>query len=219
MKADPTSLESLRVDLAALRQRGVDRHEVEALLPVSWLAETLCDTDAEVGVDGSVRLQLWLQPEGVVVAQGPLAVRFDVPCGRCLSPAGVDGATEIFATFMPGTEEADEAVDDDDVDPDDDSADVWRYQGPVLRLDGLVAEHVALAYPMRALCEHGEACRGLCSNCGFELNTLPASVRRCPQCHCEVPLTPVADLPGSQDERSERKDNPLAAALSKIELD
>lgn len=221
MKADLPILESLRVDLAALRQRGVDRHEVEAPLPVDWVAETLSDTDAEVSEPGTVRFALWLQPEGVVVAQGPMTLRFSVPCGRCLAPAAVDGAMEIFATFMPGVEEDDEPEDEDEdvPDPDDDSADVWRYQGPVLRLDALVAEQVALAYPMRALCERGEDCRGLCSNCGYELNTLEATVLRCPQCEGDVPRTPVADLPGGEDERAERKDNPFADALSKIDLD
>ncbi|MCA9653551.1 MAG: DUF177 domain-containing protein [Myxococcales bacterium] len=217
MKEDLPALESLRVDLAALRRRGVDEHEVQAELPVDWLAAALCDTDAEVGEPGSVSLRLLLQPEGVVVVQGAMALRFSVPCGRCLSPAAVDGNTEIFATFMPGAEADEDGPADEDLDPDDDSADVVRYQGPVLLLDALVAEQVALAYPMRALCERGEACRGLCSNCGYELNTLAAEVRRCPQCHGEVPLTPVADPP--DETRDERQDNPFAAALSKIELD
>ncbi|MEX1366494.1 MAG: YceD family protein [Nannocystaceae bacterium] len=217
MKEQRSVLESLRVDLAALRRRGVDHHPIDAVLPVDWLARVLSDTDAEVTTEGRITLNLLLQPAGIVVAQGTLTVHFEVPCGRCLSPAKVDGGTEVFATFMPGTD--DEAPEDDDdaaLDPDEDSADVWRYRGSLLHLDGLVAEQVALGYPMRALCERGEDCRGLCSNCGHELNGLAPEVLRCPQCHNEVALTPVGDLP--DPEGAERLDNPLAAALSKIVL-
>ena len=215
-------LEALRVDLAALRRRGVDHHAIEASLPVAWLQQALRDTDAEVERPGSVAIQLWLQPEGVVVVQGPLAVGFSVPCGRCLSPAAVDGATEIFATYMPSAAVPEDADPDEDDRAPDETPDVWGYDGPTLDLDPMVAEQVALAYPMRALCERGEGCRGLCSNCGYELNELAAEVRRCPQCRNEVPLTPVADLPseGGGEPRDERvSDGPLAAALRGLELE
>jgi len=233
MVKDLKSLDALRVDLATLRRRGVDHYDLPASLPVAWLAAVLSDTDAQVSSEGRVELVVLLQPEGIVVAQGSLTLAFSVPCGRCLSPAAVDGGVEIFATFLPGAPEPDrgdgegEEEADEDFEPDPASADVWRYEGSILRLDALVAEQVALGYPMRALCELGESCRGLCSNCGQELNELDASTRRCPKCGNEVPLTPVADLPGTEpdeaalsDQREERKeDGPLAAALRKLKLD
>lgn len=226
------SIEELRVDLAALRRRGIDRHAIDVALPTQWLAAALADTDAEVDAPGRLSLDLLLQPQGVVVARGPLRVGFSVPCGRCLAPAAVNGDAEIFATFMPGQPIDDDEIDEDDLEPDADSPDLWRYEGGTLALGGLVAEQVALGYPMRALCAKGEACRGLCSNCGHELNTAPADARQCPSCGKPVPLTPVADLPSSsaagsdggpsgEGQRDDREiaDNPLAAALSKLELD
>lgn len=218
MARDLPALEALRVDLAALRRRGVDLHPVHAVLPQDWLAQVLGDTDAEVSQDAEVRLRVTLQPEGVVVVQGDLSLRFSVPCGRCLSPAAVDGATEIFATFMASAAAAQALLRDDEdaLEADPDTPDVWSYDGPILRLDAMVAEQVALAYPMRALCERGEQCRGLCSNCGEELNAVAAEIRRCPQCGNEVPLVPVAD-PDAEPPRDERE-NPFAA-LRKLELD
>ncbi|MCH9681827.1 MAG: DUF177 domain-containing protein [Deltaproteobacteria bacterium] len=214
-------LEALRVDLAALRRRSIDRHELEVALEVPWLVEVLSNTDAEVGNAAAVSLQVLLQPEGVVLVQGALSLAFTVPCGRCLADAAVDGRGEIFATFMPASPSDVPAGDDEDDDDDEGAQDLWRYDGPVLRLDGLVAEQVALAYPMRALCARGEACRGLCSNCGHELNTVPDVVRQCPKCRNEVPLTPVANRSPSAEEpqRDERGDSPLAAALRKLDLE
>ncbi|MCX4244664.1 YceD family protein [Paraliomyxa miuraensis] len=220
MARDLQPLEALRVDLAALRRRGVDLHPIKTVLPQAWLTRALGDTDAELSEDAEVALRLTLQPEGVVLVQGSLSLRFSVPCGRCLSPAAVDGATEIFATFMASAAAAQTFLREDEEgwEPDPDAPDVFAYDGPILTLDAMVAEQVALAYPMRALCERGEQCRGLCSNCGFELNALEAGIRHCPQCRCEVPLTPVAEPSsdgGTEGSRSER-DNPFAQLAQRL---
>jgi uncharacterized metal-binding protein YceD (DUF177 family) len=227
MATPPPVLEALRVDLAALRRRGLTTQSVQAVLPQAWMAEVLRDTDAEIANDGEVHLEVSLQPEGVVLVRGSLGLRLSVPCGRCLSAADVDGSTSIFATFMASAAAAHELLrhDEEGLEPDPDTPDVWSYDGPILGLEAMVAEQVALAYPMRALCARGEACRGLCSNCGFELNTLPGTTLQCPQCGHEVPLTPVADLPAGPEgdaigsEQRELRESPLAAALRKLELD
>lgn len=226
MARDLQALEALRVDLAALRRRGVDVHPVHAVLPQAWLAQALGDTDAEVSEDAKVELRVTLQPEGVVLVQGSLSLRFTVPCGRCLGPAAVDGSTEIFATFM-ATAAAAQALlrhDEEAFEADPDTPDVWSYDGPILALDAMVAEQVALGYPMRALCERGEQCRGLCSNCGCELNGLAPEILSCPQCGLEVPLTPVADVDPTQDGEAQRieRANPFAALAklqAKLQLD
>lgn len=230
MATPPPALEALRVDLAGLRRRGITTWPVDAVLPRAWLAEVLRDTDAEIVDDAKVRLQVSLEPQGIVLVRGSLTLRLSVPCGRCLAPAAVDGNTSIFATFMASAAAAEVLLrqDEEGLPPDPDTPDVFSYDGPILGLEPMVAEQVALAYPMRALCERGDDCRGLCSNCGHELNGLPATELRCPQCGHEVPLTPVADLPdqeepfeGSRQARNEPEghESPLAAALRKLKLE
>jgi uncharacterized protein len=224
------ALEALRVDLAGLRRRGITTWPVDAVLPRAWLAEVLRDTDAEIGGDAKVQLQVSLEPKGIVLVRGTLTLRLSVPCGRCLAPAAVDGGTKIFATFMATAAAADVLLrqDEEGLEPDPDTPDVFSYDGPILGLEPMVAEQVALGYPMRALCSRGEDCRGLCSNCGAELNDLPPAELRCRQCGHEVPLTPVADLPdvdeGTADSREtrgwpEERESPLAAALRKLKLE
>ena len=224
---------ALRVDLAAMRRRAEDRRELDLMLSTSWLGAVLEDTDAEVRAAGRVAMSLSLQPDGIIVVQGRLSVGMEVPCGRCLDPAAVDGSADILATFLPASVAAERASTmryADEVEGDEgedgialheEDLDTWSYEGTALALDGLVAEQIKLAYPMRALCTRGEECRGLCSNCGAALNELPASVRVCPSCHCAVPATPAAaddPAPGAESGEPPREGS-LAAALKKAGLD
>lgn len=221
---------ALCVDLAAMRRRAEDRREVDLVLSTAWLASVLEDTDAEVPDPGRITLDVSLQPDGIVLVQGRLSFKLHVPCGRCLDPAEVDGSADLLATFLPASvaaerassmRYADEAQSEDDgIALHEEDLDTWSYEGNSLALDGLVAEQIKLAYPMRALCSRGEACRGLCSNCGAALNELPVSVRVCPSCKCAVPATPAADEDASGAGPEASPDDPpregsLAAALHK----
>ncbi len=219
--AGKVEIDALRVDLAALRRRGIDRHAIAVALPVAWLADALAETDATVAAEGKVSVELLLQPRGVVYLQGRLELAFSVPCGRCLEPAAVAEATRLSATFLPEAEAASAAkakedhADDEDGDVDPDQADTFTYRGTHLELTAMVTEQVALSYPMRALCERGESCRGLCSNCGADLN--PQSGLVCAQCHNPVPQTPVAEIPEpAEDAQGDAPSTALADALRKL---
>jgi uncharacterized protein len=218
MPAETPTPADLRVDVAALRRRGVDRHHVAALLPVTWLAQILADTDAEVSDPGHVDLELQLPVDGPVIVTGALRVRFAVPCGRCLDPALVVGDTRLSATYVPAasvTAKAASTTTGDDeagLGLSEDDLDTWTYEDTTVDLGIMVVENVKIAYPMRVLCSRGEACRGLCSNCGAALNE-QAQSPRCAACGHD--LAP-ADGPAAAG--SEPQEGPLAAALRKLQL-
>lgn len=227
--------DALTVDLSTLRRRHIDHHEIATELPVPWLAAVLASTDAEVAAAGRLDLSLHLQPRGVVVATGTLEVAFHVPCGRCLAPSPVEEAARIVATYVPAAA-ANAARAETRVDADDDEdglglsgdeLDTWPYEGAVLSLQAMVSEHVKVAYPMRILCERGEDCRGLCSNCGADLNQQAPTGLTCESCGRAVPRTPVAEAgvgdggahAASADSALQGEDapeSPLAAALKKL---
>jgi uncharacterized protein len=216
----PRSVDALQVDGAGLRRRGAPRHVVRAELDPQWLGGVLADTDAEVVEPGRVEIELLIPIDGAVVASGELRTRFTVPCGRCLQPAWVDAGTRLQATYvagpLPGPHGrvgADEGEDGIGLNADD--LNTWAFDGATLHLDGLVAEHVKLAYPMRALCSHGEACRGLCSGCGHDLNDQDHP-SPCGQCG-RVVEGPVADSSGPA-QIAPGADGPLAQALRKLRL-
>jgi uncharacterized metal-binding protein YceD (DUF177 family) len=232
--SDESPRDALTIDLAVLRRRGIDRHAIDLTLPAGWLGEALVDTDATADQPGRVELQVLLQPRSVVYVHGALAVQFTVPCGRCLADAHVADRTKITATFMPAADGAtkggrggkaarDAKGDEDELDLADADLDTWTYAGTQLELSELVAEHVKLTYPMRALCSRGDDCRGLCSNCGTDLNAQEGL--RCLECGAVVPQTPVDDLPaeadadgapGAGEDDGSGGSGPLADALRKL---
>lgn len=179
---------ALQVDVDRLRGQGLAMASVEAELPMAWLQQALAATDARVAQAGQISCQLTLQPDGLVLLRGRLLLNIDVPCARCLEPAPVDGSTDICVTYevghgaeagrRPGP--ADDG--DDGVELEGGDLERYLYDGTCLELGPMVAEQVALAYPMRALCSRGEACRGLCSGCGADLNGLPGGVTMCANC-------------------------------------
>lgn len=210
------------MDLSALRRRGVDDHRIAVDLPVAWLGELLGETDARVRQPGHVELRLSVQPDGVVIARGALVAVFEVPCGRCLEPAIVDAGARIFATFVrsdptegaPLTRDPDVDEGDEGVALSADDLDVWIYDGEHLDLAAVVGEQVKIGYPMRALCSHGEACRGLCPSCGAALNDQPPGYR-CTACSGELTGPAV----GSADPaEAPVREGPLADALKKLRL-
>jgi uncharacterized metal-binding protein YceD (DUF177 family) len=177
-----------------------------------------------VSVPGLVDVELVLPADGAVVVSGRLDLRFEVPCGRCLDPAAVDGGTALSATYLVGRRLPDPSGplgSDDDEDGrglSDEDLDAWLFDGSVLRLDELVVEQVRLAYPMRALCCRGEACRGLCSHCGDDLNAQdPGASRRCARCGQPVGAS-VDGMAESTQSASGGGEGPLARALKKLQL-
>ncbi|MCK8601916.1 YceD family protein [Desulfoferrobacter suflitae] len=50
------------------------------------------------------------------------------------------------------------------------------FDGEIIELDQLVAEQIFLALPYKVLCS--ESCKGLCQNCGANLNQAACSCRR-----------------------------------------
>lgn len=104
---------------------------------------------------------------------GGLTTDVEVPCARCLEPvrthidrtfdllyrpSGVDRKGEEAAIHEPDTE-------------------IGYYQGEGLELEDVMREQVLLAVPIKQLCQ--EACKGLCPQCGRNLNR--------EACNCSAP--------------------------------
>lgn len=99
--------------------------------------------------------------EGVINVEGELSIELVMACSRCLNDVPEQIVIPISETFKPVTakEEADEAEDDDDVIPiDTDQVD----------LKPLAEEVLLLSLPFAPLCD--DDCKGLCPNCGQNLN-------------------------------------------------
>lgn len=95
---------------------------------------------------------------------GSFAGRVEFQCARCLDPVERDVRSEFDLLYRPlGAVQR-----DDEVSISEAETEVGFYKGDGLLLEDVLREQVLLAVPVKAVC--GEACRGLCPQCGQNLN-------------------------------------------------
>lgn len=197
------SAADLDLDLVALSRSGPGPYRVQVELPAAWIAARLAHTDAEIQRHGTVDIELTLIGEGSsVLVRGTLDLDFVVPCARCLEPANVPAGGELCVHFVRGASDA--LQDEEDSDwregqPDPGETDQRSFLGNHLDLRPMVEEQILVAYPIRALCVRGEACRGLCMHCGANLNEQPPA-SRCAVCGTAGARVPVVAAPGYEDD-------------------
>jgi uncharacterized protein len=90
-------------------------------------------------------------------------------CGRCLEPFDTPVHAPFELRYVAATEntgEGEREVEDDDLT-------TAYYRDHTIDLEELMREQFQLALPMKPLCT--EACKGLCPECGANLNTNPCN--------------------------------------------
>ena len=96
---------------------------------------------------------------------GTVRTELELPCSRCLEPFRLAVDASFDQRFLPAAEMATEherEVQEEDLD-------VSYYRDDQIDLNELLREQFYLALPMKPLCV--EACKGLCAQCGTNLNT------------------------------------------------
>jgi uncharacterized protein len=96
---------------------------------------------------------------------GTVRTELELTCSRCLEafPLGVDASFDL--RYLPAStmsSEPEREVADEDLD-------LSYYRNDQIDLNELLREQFYLALPMKPLCR--EECRGLCPQCGANLNT------------------------------------------------
>jgi uncharacterized protein len=97
--------------------------------------------------------------------EGTVRTTLELSCGRCLEPFRMPVAAAFDLRYLPAAAmdtAAESAIADDDLETS-------YYRDDVIDLNELLREQFYLALPMKPLCEEG--CRGLCPQCGANLNT------------------------------------------------
>ena len=119
--------------------------------------------DGPVSVAGSYMLA-----DETVIVRGEARAKVISPRARCLKPAVTEVTAELEEAFVRDVGQ--------DVEPGDDQ---YMYSGHVLELDEAVRTALLLELPSRILCR--EDCKGLCDQCGQDLNIN--------ECSCQKDLT------------------------------
>ena len=113
--------------------------------------------------------------DGQIRVEGQLETKIEMACARCLDPVVEEVSRSFDLVYSPlpkGTKPEEERLKDDD-------SDIGFFQGEGIFLADVLKEQVLLALPMKVICQSD--CRGLCPNCGVNLNH--------EECRCETHAT------------------------------
>jgi uncharacterized protein len=105
-----------------------------------------------------------------VLVRGSLQGRVSLPCRRCLVPVVLEVNEPVALLFRPGLSRVEAEAQEVYALPE---------RGDELDLAESIREQVVLAVPQYAMC--AESCRGLCAQCGANLNETQCS------CHAAEP--------------------------------
>jgi DUF177 domain-containing protein len=103
---------------------------------------------------------------------GNVATTLELTCSRCLEPFPMPFNAAFDLRYLPRAENV--AGQGEEV-ADDDLSEAF-YRDDVIDLGQLMEEQFYLTLPMKPLCQ--DDCKGLCPNCGTNLNVAP--------CDCQV---------------------------------
>ena len=95
---------------------------------------------------------------------GTVATELELQCSRCLEPFPLPVAAPFDLRYLPAAE----ASTDVEREVEDEDLETSYYRGDEIDLNELLREQFYLALPMKPLCR--EQCRGLCAQCGTNLN-------------------------------------------------
>src|ERR1700730_3924623 len=113
--------------------------------------------------------------EGQIRVAGEIETKVELLCARCLEPVvdEVHRSFDLFYSPLPKGEKPEEAR------LKEDDAEIGFFSGEGVFLADVLREQVLLALPMKVICRSD--CRGLCPNCGENLNH--------EECRCETHST------------------------------
>jgi uncharacterized protein len=124
--------------------------------------------------------------------RGEIKARIYAPCDRCLNEVTIPVEIPFDLFYAPADASADQAGERELRERDLDFA---VYENDQIDLDELVLEQLELSLPSRVLCR--EECRGLCPQCGADLNV--------EQCECKAQIDPrwraLADIKAGMEEQ------------------
>jgi len=142
-------------------EAGLDLHFD---LHEGWFRNFLADEESDILSlpHTVVSCHVSLMGETVFI-EGKIDSVVETPCCRCLETVRLPVTFDFRYTLMPVKESI-----RDNVELHTEDLDFGFYQGEVVDLSPLIYEQIMLQIPIKVLCS--ETCKGLCPQCGANLN-------------------------------------------------
>lgn len=163
----------MQVKVEEIQQGGLSLSEANSR---EMVARALKDVESMEVIDPGTLSARFTRTSGTIHLDGHCTVQLKGPCNRCGYAVPFEVPIQFLVRMVPekssegsrgnragqGTFELDEA----DAEP---------FDGRTIDLDPIFREHLLLALPVTLLCE--SSCKGLCRECGADLNREPCSHR------------------------------------------
>ncbi len=160
---------SLQIAIKAISDTG---KEVAIDLGPEWFARWREEDPGLEFADGQITGAVSLSQHGHdILVRGQLSGHLNLACSRCLESFTYPVAADFDLLLAPAPETA--AAAEEELSPAD--LDLDNYTGEVVDLEGILREQIILMIPVKPLCD--EVCKGLCPQCGANLNR--------ETCHCQ----------------------------------
>jgi uncharacterized protein len=170
----------LEIALKAIPETG---KKVDIDLAPEWFAQWRTHDPGLEFTNARITGTVFLTKHGRdILVRGQLNGYLDLACGRCLKSFTQPVDADFDLLLVPAAAAA--APEEEELSSAD--LDLDYYTGEVVDLETLLKEQIILMIPVKPLCD--ETCKGLCPQCGTNLNS--------EGCHCrpEAANSPFADL-------------------------
>jgi len=100
--------------------------------------------------------------------EGAFQTRIRLTCSRCLNDFDTSFKSEFELTYTKELASITESSDEEEIELRVEDIGLLYFRGEEINLRDAIQEQVVLAFPLRSLC--AETCKGLCTQCGADLN-------------------------------------------------
>jgi len=161
----------LKINVLMVPEAGLDLHFD---FTEGWFRNFLADGESDILSIPQAAVSCHVSRAGeAVFVEGKINAVVETLCCRCLETVRLPVDFDFRYTLMPVRESM-----KDDVELQAEDLEFGFYQGEVVDLSPLIYEQIMLQIPMKVLCR--ETCRGLCPQCGANLNAGTCGCRAAP---------------------------------------
>ncbi len=164
----------MQIHIGSITDNGLDLDQREDAAAFSLLSAVAADGSVIFTRPIHVRIHATLSGKTLLI-DGTVESDVRMPCSRCLEPFDMKIETDFSGTAVPEIQAMIDPGAVDDIELAATDMAVIAYSGDSIDLRGEIAQQIIMALPFKPLCRN--ACKGLCSRCGADLNQTACQCR------------------------------------------
>lgn len=161
----------MRIHIDQIKEDGLQLSYAEPAETFNVLSELIQDRECEFLAPIGAQLQI-MRISGLVKVDGTFNTTLRQNCDRCLKEFETDLENDFTLTYTPDLSETTDG-DEEERELSTEEMGLMQFRGEEIDLRAGIQEQVVLALPLQTLCS--PACKGLCPQCGADLNKADCS--------------------------------------------